>query len=319
MIDLDEARKRWLAERQTYEAFGKLVTTRLRNAVKKHGIWSDMTSRPKEAHSLLKKLLKGKHTYETLTDKVGARCIVRYLSDLDVVVSVARELFECSEIDSKLEKLAEDRVGYSSIHIDVRLKVHDPETANYPPSQYRAELQIRTLGQHLWSEMSHDSFYKNDATLASLSSDAKRRANLMSGLIEVADREFDRLNQEIGLDSEAKLYQELERMYYMLAAKRPDPEISLEVISLLAPLYRADVEAIAQQIRAFVAKNEDTLHSVYDAAVESKAGVFLYQPEVLMIFERLEADQLEIRKVWNDKFPPRELESIANTFGISFD
>ena len=319
MMEADEARKRWLRERPAWEAFGKLIADKLREAVKTRGIWCNLTSRPKEPHSLVKKLLKGRHTYDTLPDKVGARCIVRYLSDLDIVVSVARDLFDCSEIDSKLEKLAEDRVGYSSIHVEVWLRAQDPEAVNYPPNQYRAELQVRTLGQHLWSEMSHDSFYKSDETLAALPSDIRRRANLMSGLIEVADREFDRLNRETALESGVELYKELERHYYRLTARRPDPELSLEVITLLMPLYGANVQQVAERIRDFFASHEEILHSVYEDAEEWRASAFLYQPEVLMIFERLEADQLATRKVWNARFPERELESIANAFGISFD
>jgi len=319
MIDMDEARKRWLAERQTYEALGKLIEEKLREAVKKQGIWCNLTSRPKEPHSLLKKLLKGKHTYETIPDKVGARCIVRHLSDLDVVVSVARKLFECSEIDSKLEKLAEDRVGYCSIHIDLRLRDQDPEAANYPPNQYRVELQVRTLGQHLWAEMAHDSFYKSDETLSVFNSDVRRRANLMSGLIEVADREFDRLNRETALEPQIELYKELEQYYYKLTARRPDPELSLQVISLLMPLYKIGEQEIAERIRDFFANHEQILHSVYDNAAELNVSAFFYQPEVLMICERLEADQLATRKIWNTRFPERELESIANAFGISFD
>jgi len=318
-MDVEEARKRWLQDWPRFEAFGRLIAQRLSAAVQARGVWCDTSSRPKEPHSLVKKLLKGKHTYETLPDKVGARCIVRHLSDLDSVISAVRGVFECLEIDSKLEKLAEDRVGYSSIHIEVRLRAQDPEALNYPPNQYWAELQVRTLGQHLWSEMSHDSFYKSDETLAALPSDVRRRVNLMSGLIEVADREFDRLNRETALEPGVELYKELERHYFRLSAKRPDPELSLEVIRLLMPLYRANVQQIVQQIRDFFASHEDVLHSVYENAEEWKASAFLYQPEVLMIFERLEADQFSIRRVWNTRFPERELEHIANVFGISFD
>ncbi len=38
-----------------------------------------------------------------------------------------------------------------------------------------------------------------------------------------------------------------------------------------------------------------------------------------MIYDRLMADPLSIRKVWNEQYPEKELERIANAFGISFD
>ena len=77
MNDLEAARKRWLAERPAYESFGREVASRIKAAVQAQGIWCETSARAKETHSVVKKLLKGKHTYETLPDKVGARCVVR--------------------------------------------------------------------------------------------------------------------------------------------------------------------------------------------------------------------------------------------------
>ena len=166
MIDLEAVRKRWLKERERYEEFGRLVAKRIGAEVQRRGIWCDTSSRAKEPHSLIKKLLKGKHTYETLPDKVGARCVVRYLDDLEEVVTIAGALFEFADIDRKLEQLGTERVGYGSTHVEVRLRADDPDVVHY--AGFSVELQIKTLGQHLWSEMSHDSVYKNDDMLAVL-------------------------------------------------------------------------------------------------------------------------------------------------------
>ncbi len=45
----------------------------------------------------------------------------------------------------------------------------------------------------------------------------------------------------------------------------------------------------------------------------------LTTPEVLMIYDRLEIGPVSIRKVWNEHSPEKEVERIANAFGISFD
>lgn len=321
MTDIEAARRRWLEERAKYELFGKLVEERLSVAVQKEGIWCETTSRAKEQHSLVKKILKGKHTYDTLPDKVGARCVVRYLSDAEKVVALACQLFDSSEIDRKLDKLvAEDRVGYSGIHVQVHLKHDDKVATNFPPAEYSAELQVKTLAQRAWSEMTHDSIYKNEETIEKLPPGARRRASLMAALIEVADREFDRLNKEAPLGAAAEVYMALERHYFKLSARRPDPELSLEVIDLLVPLYgQVTAHEIADRLSQFFTNHENTLHSIYAGAMEITASAFLYQPEALMIYERLEADQLATRKVWNTRFPETELERIANSFGISFD
>jgi len=317
--DVETARKRWMAERPKYDGFGHIIADALKIAVQAEGIWCEVTSRTKEPHSLVKKLLKGRHTYESLPDKLGVRCVVRYFSEVERVITISKGVFTCSDPDRKLIELAEDRVGYSSTHIDVRLRPGDSAEVFYPPAQYGAELQIRTLGQHLWAEMSHDAVYKNDETLAVLPSGLKRRVNLMAGLIEVADGEFDRINEVLELSPQARIYKALELHYYKLASRRPDPELSLKVIGLLIPLYGVDVPDISRRIDSFFLAHELTLRHVYAQAEEWKASAFFYQPEALMIYELLEADQVQVRKVWNSEFPEAELESIANAFGISFD
>jgi ppGpp synthetase/RelA/SpoT-type nucleotidyltranferase len=322
MNEIDSARKRWREDRQKYEEFGKLVERRTALAVTRLGICCEASSRAKEVHSLVKKLLGGDHNYENLADKVGARCIVRYLSEVECVVALVGDLFVCSEPDRKVEtKLQEDRVGYISTHIEVRLKDDDPESENYPPEEFWAELQVRTLAQHVWAEMSHSTVYKDEESIARLpdSMNIKRRVNLMAGLIEVADREFDRVNGEIQTDPAAAVYKALERHYYKLTVKRPDVGLSMQVIKLLLPLYKDDVSHITQQIDHFVAANEQLLTSIYEGADEWGASALLYQPEALMLFERLQNDQFALRQAWNSEFPERELERIANDFGVSFD
>jgi len=141
----------------------------------------------------------------------------------------------------------------------------------------------------------------------------------MAGLIEVADQEFDRLSRETALSPEAQLYKALERHYYTLTAKRPDPELSLEVIKLLLPLYKLEATQVAHRLDSFFDARKDVIKHVYEEAEEWTVSPFLYQPEVLMIYEQLEADQLGARRAWVLRFPEPELERIANALGISFD
>jgi hypothetical protein len=46
---------------------------------------------------------------------------------------------------------------------------------------------------------------------------------------------------------------------------------------------------------------------------------FLFQPEVLMIYDLLYSEPTETQRVWNQNYPEPELERIANAFGISLD
>jgi len=46
---------------------------------------------------------------------------------------------------------------------------------------------------------------------------------------------------------------------------------------------------------------------------------FLFQPEVLLEYNLLYSARDRTRKVWNENYSDRELESIANAFGVLLD
>ncbi|MGO9209424.1 MAG: GTP pyrophosphokinase family protein [Terriglobales bacterium] len=324
MSDVEQARLRWINERSRHQAFGALLRDQLGSLLKPLGIWFEVDARAKEIDSLVKKLLRKQgHTFDSLPDKVGVRVIVRYRSDLQGVIDVVSSHFEAKTPDDKVKGLGTDRVGYQSVHLDhVRLRSGDPNAIEYPPTSFWAELQVRTLAQHLWSEMSHDTVYKNDEMVSALPDDAKRRVNLMAGQIEVSDREFDRLNEELSSQPAVRLLHALERHYYTLSSRRPDLELSMQVLNTLMPLVKGDVQEFTNHLDDFLSSKHGVLETVYAQA--SKAGVenitsFLFQPEALMLYELLSSNLDATRRVWNQNYPEPELERIANAFGISLD
>ncbi|MCU7866022.1 MAG: hypothetical protein KZQ92_18830 [Candidatus Thiodiazotropha sp. (ex Lucinoma borealis)] len=321
MTDLEEVRKRWLNERHDYERFGLALSDRLRKELRQAGIWAEVSSRAKEIDSLIRKLIKKPgRSYESIGDKSGVRVILRYKDEIEPVLKLADEAFECGELEHKADTLKHDQVGYLSVHVDVKLLADDPLAKEYPPVGFRAELQVRTLAQHLWSEMSHDAFYKNDEILNPLPVQVKRRVYLLAGVVEVADDEFNRLNAEIPILPELQLLNSLESHYFKLTSRRSDPELSLDVIRLLMPLYDSEIPKIISHLDAFYNNHQEVIRHVYeDAENTHDRSVYIFQPEALMIYDRLSTDVIGIQKVWNTKYPERELERIANAFGISFD
>ena len=189
------------------------------------------------------------------------------------------------------------------------------------PNNY-LELQVRTLAQHLWSEMSHDSVYKSEDAIAKLPPDLRRRVNLMAGQIEVADREFDRLQSELADDLAAPILRVLERHYYTLSTRRPDSELSLRLVRQFMSLYDKPPVEAAVDLDAFLNTNHSDLENIYSVATQEappELAALLYQPEALLIYERLINDAVSIKSAWNETYQEKELERIANTFGISFD
>jgi ppGpp synthetase/RelA/SpoT-type nucleotidyltranferase len=323
VTDVEAARRSWIAERARFAEFGELIAGRLRVAVRRSGIFADVSARAKELDSLVRKLLlKPAHSYDSLPDKVGVRIVLRHRSEIPVVQAIISGEFDHDLADDKARDQGTDRVGYLSVHLDhMKLRADDQRAVEFPPSKFFAEVQLRTLAQHLWAEISHDDVYKNDETAKALPADLRRRINLMAGQVEVADREFDRITKEIGEDDAYRLLKALEKYYFKLTTRRPNPELSLFVIKLLAPTFKnLTATEIINQIEETFTSHADMLEKVYqdpDRAADPSA--FFFQPEALLIYDRLLNDRDETLSIWNTALPASELDRVANNFGLSLD
>jgi ppGpp synthetase/RelA/SpoT-type nucleotidyltranferase len=320
-MDVEEARADWIRVRGEYHAFAKVLQDMLRAATHDLGIYAEVTARAKEVHSLVKKLILKPHlSYETLPDKVGARIVVRYRCELDLIETRIREIFNFKSVDDKGENLGSDKVGYQSIHVDcISLKGQNELSNRFPSSAFFAELQIRTLGQHLWADISHDTFYKNDELVNKLPPDLKRRVNLMAGLVEVADREFDRMYEEARPGVANEIFGGLEKLYYMLASKRPNIELSLAVINLILPLYdeASPRDILERCVIPTFEKHRQELSEIYSNPDNDDVSAFFFQPEALLIYDRLQFDRDQLLTKWNEHFPEKELDRVAMSFGFS--
>lgn len=319
MEDLEFARKQWLLEEPTYDALGTVLQTRLQALLRRIGIPGSVTARTKEIDSLLKKLIRQpEKTYADLGDKLGARVVVKRLQDVPVVCAAVKGEFTCGEFENKADKLAEDQVGYLSVHVDISLAATDDRASDF--GGLNAELQVRTLAQNLWSEMAHDTTYKSGTVIHH---GLKRRLHLLAAIIEVADNEYQRVEDEIATlpdIPELQVLRALERQYYKLASRPGDIELSLRVIKLLWPLYGKTPEELNEHFASVYAEHKEFLLAVFAQAEQTPAdrSAFLFQPEVLMIYDQLASMPYRLRPQWSQELPEKELERIALRFGFSF-
>jgi len=146
-------------------------------------------SRVKTEASLAGKLeLKGAK-YKSLadiTDILGLRIITFYLDDVDKVASAIERLFEVDWDDSvdkrKLHDV--DSFGYLSLHY----------VCNIPDMTYRMEIQMRTLLQHAWANMYHDTGYKSGVEIPKA---YIRNLNRLAGMLELADEQFSQIRLKL--------------------------------------------------------------------------------------------------------------------------
>jgi ppGpp synthetase/RelA/SpoT-type nucleotidyltranferase len=321
MEDLEYARKQWLLDEPRYAAFGSLLRERLQILLRTIGVPGSISVRTKEVDSLLKKLIrKPEKGYADIGDRLGVRIVVKRLRDVTRVGDAVASAFACGPFENKADKLAEDQVGYLSVHVDITLRSSDARVDEFRPADFSAELQVRTLAQNVWSEMAHDTAYKSGNVVHH---GLKRRLHLLAALIEVADNDYQRVEDEIGAlpdIPELQVLRVLERQYYKLASRPGDVDLSLRVIRLLWPLYSKTPEELSLHFAQLFTDHQQALAAVFEQAEATAAerSAFLFQPEVLMIYDQLASMPYRLRSQWSQEFPEKELERIAVRFGFSF-
>ena len=173
-----------------FEKMKETVPAQIRSVFEETGIVvASVESRIKQEKSLVGKLeLKGSkyRSLADITDIFGVRIITFYTDDVDKVASVVDRLFDVdweNSVDKR--KLHEiDSFGYLSVHYICR----------YPDSPYRFEVQMRTVLQHAWANMNHDTGYKSGVEVPK---EYLRNMNRLAGMLELVDEQFSIIRREI--------------------------------------------------------------------------------------------------------------------------
>lgn len=151
-------------------------------------------SRVKDFDSLNSKLERKEIEITKVTDLddfVGVRVILLFKRDLDYVTKCIKEKFVILHEEDKLHGLAEDKFGYQSRHYIVKVPdawLQIPTFSSF--GEFKAEIQVRTLAQHIWAAASHKLQYKHEK---SVPPQLRRAINRASAILEVVDLEFERI------------------------------------------------------------------------------------------------------------------------------
>lgn len=314
-MTLEEARLKWIEEFPLYKEFIEYLRAKIDTELKKTGLWRRMDGRPKEVDSLIKKMIAKKKEYHEVFDKAGLRVIVRFHSELGEVCAIVETALHKIKREDTTERYGTSGFGYQAIHYEVRLLDGDPEIEKY--GSMIAEIQVKSLSQNLWAEMAHELTYKPGLNIPS---SIERRVNCLNALIEVADMEFTRINDDIQHLPGAEIYQilaALERQFFKLAAVEYNKDLSLDVIEALMPLYGSEsTEVQAEHFKDFYEQQNKKLDFIFREHERDKDYfVFLFQPESIMIFDLLNKDKFVLEEVWANHFPPDELGKMATLWG----
>jgi predicted RNase H-like nuclease/ppGpp synthetase/RelA/SpoT-type nucleotidyltranferase len=133
---------------------------------------------------------------EEITDQVGVRVITYLRSDVTAVADLLGDQLEVlDDRDMGQETARQGRFGYASRHLLVRVEP-DRGAAAESLRGRRAQVQVRTVLQHAWAEFEHAIRYKGTIP-EEHAPGLDRRFTLAAGLLELADREFSMIRDQL--------------------------------------------------------------------------------------------------------------------------
>ena len=237
--------------RPVYEKFAVLLSQILQKAVDQLGYLAIVQVRAKKVVSFSNKIIM-KDKYQNplidVTDLCGGRVIVHFQSQVAAVCEFIKNNFsidEANSLDLK-SRLKVNEFGYRSVHYIITPK--KSSILGIPIEEefrnLKAEIQVRTLAEHVWADISHDRLYKTDLTIPE---EWKREAARLSAILENADNIFASMSQDI--DSVSNVYElqyetekaitNIERLETLSEINKTKPEEGIKNIINLIPVYNA--------------------------------------------------------------------------------
>ena len=274
--------------------------------------------RLKEDFSLLEKAFYRKEyddPYARITDKVGVRFVVLLTSDLKTIESAIASSpawTASKDRDFEQEQLENPvQFDYAAIHYVVRCKDELPIGETMVQIGTPCEVQVKTILQHAYSELTHDTIYKPriDATAAMRRSAAKSMA-----LIEATNDYFEDVTRRVEevTAPERALTEALASVYRERVGANSQAS-RLEGL-LLDALESPDVESIRTEVESML-DNNSYLASQIGRRARSK--LLFRQPSILLVYGLANKHGTELKQRW--PLTEDELRPVFTDLGLSFE
>jgi len=220
--------------------------------------------------------------YEEIEDKVGVRIVVLFSEEIRTVEHAMQTCAQWTA--AKARDFEEERArrpfefDYQSLHYVVRSKPGLSHAGVDIAANTPCEIQVRTILQHAYSELTHDTIYKPSVQAES---GVKRAAAKSMALIEATDDYFTQVRERLARAQAPgqQVAATVDRLYREFTGREPD--IS-PLNTLLVDHYKQWAgESFYADLRAFLAGKK----FLADFIRERAASDMLYrQPAVLLVY-----------------------------------
>ena len=197
--DIEKLRKEYEEIKPQAERFCSALEVQLKELLSQESLdlGAPIEYRVKEWEKIKEKIERKNLSSSRITDLndlVGLRLIFLFNRDAKKACELIEREFDIIEREDKATQLNEEQFGYQSFHYVIKL----PEKWQGVPTlrgfdDFKAEIQIRTLAQHIWAAASHTLQYKQEENIPSI---VRRSINRVSALLEIVDLEFERALQK---------------------------------------------------------------------------------------------------------------------------
>jgi len=309
------------SEKPIFLAWGDFIKTSIESSISELGhscgsmIKIPVVPRVKENKSLIDKALyRGKaysDPYSEITDKVGCRFVVLTLDEINIINSIVEgcDLWEISK-DKDFEKEREEKpefFTYQSVHYIIRSNSDLMHGVIPIPKGTPCELQIRTLLQHSYAELSHDVAYKKETHV---SPEMRRIFARSMALIETTDLLFREVHTMV--DDDKRVFNEFIEIF----SKTDDyKDYVYKINRLIFDSYKPfiDNNSISfMDVRKFIADNA----YLYDS-VKNSDQILYGQPILYLVYYLINHFKNQTYHCW--PLTDSELRPLYNILGISLN
>ncbi|AVD83877.1 MULTISPECIES: GTP pyrophosphokinase family protein [Pseudomonas] len=319
-MKIEQFKEHLSAAQPGLKAWGELVKKSIKRISKDHDIKLQILSlRVKDIDSAIGKLARKSYTnpLQEMTDLVGVRAVCLLSADVEIlcqaITATSGWEIQKSRDTSKEYEEAPDKFGYQSHHFEIRPKT-DLELGGSKISKTTCcELQIRTLMQHAYAEVVHDSIYKSSWKAPTR---AVRFVSSSAALIETADHLFcETMNI---LESESKirgsLLEELTDIYdsTITTSKFKDQKFNMLVLDNLSDVINEDTLDNVRHLLGDRAYITERIKSRLDS------NIFWSQPVSILAYLLAVEQPLALKELWPYAESEESLEIIYSDLGKKY-